>query len=188
MRLGTRSLKCTDWSDGTSAWPVQRLGFCARWKARGIDMRDVLARTGRLVAVSAVMVACSSDSGLNPFSSDGCSLFPDSSLITKQDWCSCCFEHDLVYWRGGTDDEREAADLRLKRCISEKTGNEALASLMYQGVRLGGSPYFYNWYRWGYGWGYDRKYQPLSSEEKKLADELVENFFKSAEKPVCAIQ
>jgi hypothetical protein len=148
----------------------------------------MLARAGRLIAVSTMMMACSSDSGLKPFSSDGCSLFPDSSLITKKDWCSCCFEHDLVYWRGGTYDEREAADSRLKDCIIETTGNEALASLMYEGVRLGGSPYFYNWYRWGYGWSYDRKYQPLSPEEQRLADELIEKFFASAEESACPIQ
>ena len=36
---------------------------------------------------------------------------------------------------------------------------------MYEGVRFGGSPYFYNWYRWGYGWGYERGYGELSIEE-----------------------
>lgn len=102
-----------------------------------------LAGAGMLAA------ACSSDVTLGPFTSDGCSLFPDRSLISRADWCSCCFEHDVAYWRGGTQAEREAADLVLRECIDAKTGNETLASVMYEGVRFGGSPYFYNWYRLG---------------------------------------
>lgn len=160
--------------------------WLARVGAWRSAVRRVVSRSGRLMAVGAMLCACSSDSGLKPFSSDGCSLFPDSSLITQRDWCACCFEHDLVYWRGGTYDERAAADARLKSCVLEKTGNAALASLMYEGVRIGGSPYFYNWYRWGYGWGYDRKYQALTPEEQELADKLVQEFFDSAKTPVCA--
>ena len=59
---------------------------------------------------------------------------------------------------GGTKAERLKADEALRECIFKKTGDEKLAKVMYAGVRLGGSPYFYNWYRWGYGWDYDRKY------------------------------
>ena len=66
-------------------------------------------------------------------------------------------------------------------------GNVALAMLMYEGVRFGGSPYFYNWYRWGYGWSQDRKYQALTSEERQHADELVEEYFATVKKPVCPI-
>lgn len=151
---------------------------------RSINMR---LRVSRLFLLAATAVACSSDSGLRPFTSDGCSLFPDSSLITRDDWCSCCFEHDLVYWRGGTLEEREAADTRLRDCVAERTTNRALAGLMYEGVRAGGSPYFYNWYRWGYGWGYDRKYQSLTSDERTLADRLLEEYFSSAEQSVCPL-
>jgi hypothetical protein len=129
--------------------------------------------------------ACSSDSQLDPFASDGCSLFPDSSLIDRVDWCSCCFEHDLVYWRGGTADERAAADSSLQDCVLAKTGNAALATLMYEGVRVGGSPYFYNWYRWGYGWSYDRKYQALTDDERELAEKLIVEYRSTATAPVC---
>jgi hypothetical protein len=108
-------------------------------------------------------------------------------LITKDDWCSCCFQHDLTYWRGGTYEERQAADARLRDCVLEKTGNAALARLMYEGVRFGGSPYFYNWYRWGYGWSYDRKYQALTSEERRKADALVEEYSATVKQPVCPI-
>jgi len=139
-----------------------------------MNKREKFVRIGLCLSVVA---ACSTDSELQPFSSDGCSLFPDSSLISESNWHSCCFEHDLAYWRGGTSAEREAADGLLRDCIATKTENEALAVMMYEGVRLGGSPYFYSWYRWGYGWGYERKYQALTAEEARNADRLVREYF-----------
>lgn len=138
-----------------------------------------------LLALILLVAGCSSKSELSAFSSDGCSLFPDKSLIGEADWCLCCFEHDKAYWRGGTAEQREAADQKMRQCIVEKTGNKALASLMYEGVRAGGSPYFYNWYRWGYGWPYERKYQPLSPAEVKKADSLLAEYFASEPEQVC---
>ncbi len=131
------------------------------------------------------LVGCDAEPELSPFSSDGCSLFPDSSLINADDWCSCCFEHDMAYWRGGTADEREAADAELRRCVAEKTQSEPLANLMYEGVRFGGSPYFYNWYRWGYGWRFDRKYQALTPVETDLAERLLSEYFAADPVAVC---
>jgi len=101
-----------------------------------------------------------------PFTSDGCSLFPDRSLISNDDWCACCVAHDLAYWRGGTVEEREAADRQLRDCVAQTTGNERLATLMYAGVRAGGGPYFFTPYRWGYGWPYGRGYKALSPAER----------------------
>lgn len=140
-----------------------------------------------MIVLAVSFAACTSDPGLRPFSSDGCSLFPDSSLMSNKAWCSCCFEHDLDYWRGGTYEEREITDSRLKDCVFEKTGNKALATLMHEGVRLGGSPYFYNWYRWGYGWSYDRKYQALTPAERQRADELIKQYFATVKQPVCTL-
>lgn len=121
---------------------------------------------------------------LKYFSSDGCSLFPDRSLITSKDWCDCCLEHDIAYWQGGTKAQRLEADRKLRDCVLAKTGDSVLAEAMYQGVRFGGSPWFYNWYRWGYGWSYERKYQALTLEEQRQAsDKLVEYFKKSSGKP-----
>lgn len=139
--------------------------------------------------LSSLLVACEHDIELSPFTSDGCSLFPDSSLITKDDWCECCFQHDLAYWKGGTEEEREFADRTLKQCVLEKTRDEALAKIMYEGVRFGGSPYFYNWYRWGYGWSYlsnDReKYQALTEEEQRQAKQLIEQYLVDNQKNYC---
>ena len=131
-----------------------------------------------ILALPLILVSCREE-GLSDFRSDGCSLFPDRSLITNEDWCDCCFEHDIAYWMGGTREERLAADIALRECILEKTGSQELAELMYEGVRFGGSPYFYNWYRWGYGWSYDRKYQPLTDEERTMAEEKLEEYYAS---------
>ncbi len=122
-----------------------------------------------LFIVTFLLSACNSVTTLHikPFSSDGCSLFPDRSLMDSTDWCNCCFEHDIRYWQGGTERERAQADSIFKQCILEKTGKIKLAELMYRGVRLGGSPYFPTWYRWGYGWNYNRGYKALNKSEKK---------------------
>lgn len=153
----------------------------------GSKLATGINRSTRVLVLCLIGAACSSDSQLAAFKSDGCSLFPDSSLIDKADWCSCCFEHDLVYWRGGTADERADADAKLKACVLAKTGNATLATLMYEGVRVGGSPYFYNWYRWGYGWSYDRKYQALTVDERELADKLIEEYAASTAAPTCPL-
>ena len=126
-----------------------------------------------------------SEKQISDFESDGCTLFPDSSLIDKTDWCDCCFDHDIAYWQGGTEDERLKADEALRECVREKTGNENLAKVIYNGVRFGGSPYFYNWYRWGYGWGYERKYKELSAEEKKQVESKLKEYYSSNNKSPC---
>ena len=59
---------------------------------------------------------------IKDFKSDGCSLFPDRSLMSQEDWCLCCFEHDIVYWKGGTEAERLKADEALRDCVFQKTG------------------------------------------------------------------
>ena len=139
----------------------------------------------QLILIAFFLSACSSDQELSPFSSDACSLFPDNSLINADDWCSCCFEHDIAYWKGGSERERDIADKTLQQCVFEKTSNEALADIMYEGVRFGGSPYFYNWYRWGYGWSYHRKYQRLNERESKQAEILLAKYYSEVKEPAC---
>ncbi len=104
--------------------------------------------------------------GIVPFTSDGCSLFPDGKLENRSLWIECCIQHDLTYWRGGTEAEREQADSALKQCVTD-LGEPEIAKLMEAGVRAGGSPYFPTYYRWGYGWPYARGYKPLNDEEKQ---------------------
>ncbi len=113
---------------------------------------------------------------MQPFSTDGCSLFPDRSLIGKSDWCSCCLVHDLAYWRGGTAEERLKADADLKRCVLAASNCAELADFMFAGVRVGGGPYFFTPYHWGYGWPFGRLYAPLSMVEEAQAMSLREEY------------
>lgn len=138
-----------------------------------------------LLVVVFLLLNCFNKGDLKPFKSDGCSLFPDRNIITNLDWCECCFEHDISYWQGGTEEQREEADRALKNCVLEKTGDENLAELMFRGVRFGGSTHFPNWYRWGYGWEYSRKYKPLSSEEEKMVDAMLKLYYSENRSTVC---
>jgi hypothetical protein len=113
---------------------------------------------------------------LADFKSDGCSLFVDGTFKDRELWKDCCVEHDVAYWKGGTAEEREAADLKFRACILKKTGNEALAKLMYEAVRAGGSPHFPTWYRWGYGWPKGRGYQALTETEKTLVEKKLAKY------------
>lgn len=87
------------------------------------------------------------------FTTDGCSMFPDSV------WGTCCVEHDIEYWCGGSSEDREHADELLRECVSEKAST-ALGWLMYAGVRFGGVPWSPFPWRWGYGWDWYRGYDP----------------------------
>lgn len=103
---------------------------------------------------------------LKPFTTDGCSLFPDGTYAQQSLWMECCIRHDLAYWRGGTSQQRLQADQALRQCVT-KVGEPEIAKLMLAGVRVGGSPYFPTWYRWGYGWSYQRGYAPLTPQEQQ---------------------
>jgi len=90
----------------------------------------------------------------HPFTTDGCSFWLDS------DWVECCVAHDILYWCGGTCEERAAADDGLRQCVADRASS-AMATTMYIGVRLGGPPWTGLPSRWGYGWdwphGYDEE-------------------------------
>ncbi|NQY27003.1 MAG: hypothetical protein HRT92_07480 [Piscirickettsiaceae bacterium] len=98
-----------------------------------------------------------------PFTSDGCSSFPDGTLNQQQLWLSCCTEHDKSYWRGGSYQQRLEADLLLRECVTA-VGQPIIAELMLKGVRVGGSPYWPTQFRWGYGWPYPHSYQSADED------------------------
>jgi hypothetical protein len=123
---------------------------------------------------------------LQPFSSDGCSLFPDGTPADHRLWCECCLEHDMAYWQGGTKEQKRLADERLRSCIEEKSGNAELAQAMYLAVTVGGSPYFPAWYRWGYGWPYGRGYKELTADELRLVAAELTRYRESNGKAPCA--
>lgn len=130
-------------------------------------------RAGLVLIGSGVLITatCQADA-LDNFNSDGCSLFPDGTIIDTELWRTCCYTHDLAYWRGGIHLDKLRADENLRQCVLNKTGNSVLARVMYLGVTLGGSPVFPTWYRWGYGWSYGRGYRPLTEQEEGLVEEL----------------
>lgn len=126
-------------------------------------------------AISAFLVACATTpvtETLQPFTTDGCSHFPDRAPHGRSDWCHCCVIHDLAYWRGGTAEARLRADEELKSCVSAASGSDALAEVMFLGVRAGGGPQHPTAYRWGYGWPAGRLYKPLTAEEETMASAL----------------
>jgi len=122
---------------------------------------------------SCVSIRSPHTASLAPFTSDGCSLFPDGTFEDRGKWCDCCQTHDLAYWRGGSSEERNLADSTLRDCVLTRTGDQNLAETMYLGVRAGGHPAFPTWYRWGYGWPYGRGYKSLSDGERLQVKEML---------------
>ncbi|WP_439133273.1 FAD-binding oxidoreductase [Pseudomaricurvus sp.] len=108
---------------------------------------------------------------LHPFTSDGCSIFPNGTLEDQKLWLTCCQKHDYDYWKGGTETERLASDEALRQCVVA-LGEPRIAQLMLTGVRLGGSPYLPTNFRWGYGWPYLRGYKALTSDEQAQVHKL----------------
>ena len=118
---------------------------------------------------------------LDDFSSDGCSQFPDGTIAQQDLWCDCCITHDIAYWQGGNRQQKKQADLTLRKCVLQKTGNSILANSMYYGVTLGGSPVFFTWY----GWRYGRGYQSLNQYEKQMVIEKLQLYRLSMPQSFC---
>ncbi len=110
---------------------------------------------------------------LGPFTTDGCSDFPDGTPQHRTLWLKCCIAHDKKYWMGGTYEERLQADLELRQCV-QSVGEPAIAALMLAGVRVGGSPWWPTRFRWGYGWPYPHGYRALTQQDLEQARKLLE--------------
>ena len=117
--------------------------------------------------------SCSSSMELKSFTTDGCSAFPDGTRQEQGLWQHCCTAHDCAYWKGGTRQQRKAADKALKVCVAN-VGQPEIANLMLAGVKVGGTPYLPTSFRWGYGWSYPRFYGPLTGDELKRTARMVE--------------
>lgn len=104
-----------------------------------------------------MLFSVSNAAEITPFTSDGCSAFPNGTLAQQSLWLSCCTTHDKAYWQGGTRQQRLDADLALQQCVAD-TGEPIIAELMLAGVRVGGSPYWPTEFRWGYGRPYPQGY------------------------------
>jgi hypothetical protein len=90
------------------------------------------------------------------FRTDGCSLWPDA-MFTGESWQSCCVEHDIAYWCGGTVEMREKVDEMLRQCVATHY-HAWMGAVMKPGVRLGGAPCVPAYWRWGYGHKYPAGY------------------------------
>jgi hypothetical protein len=115
---------------------------------------------------------------IRPFTSDGCSQFPDSMI--GMDYEECCLQHDYAYWRGGTSQERTDADAALGACVGSSAFS-ALGTMMELGVTFGGAAPLPTTWRWGYGWVINRGYAPLSAELVAYADDIFASRDKDAE-------
>ena len=117
-----------------------------------------------LLCIALLYAPAAAAEELKPFTSDGCSAFPDGTPQQQELWLQCCVAHDLAYWQGGTYQQRLDADLALRSCVAQVNAPE-IAALMLIGVRVGGSPAFPTRFRWGYGWNWPRWYGPLTDAE-----------------------
>lgn len=135
-------------------------------------MNRLASRVAALLLAFTVHGGLAAAEPLQPFTTDGCSLFPDRAPDGSSDWCHCCLAHDLDYWKGGTSAERLEADRAFKACVLRASGDKALARLMFAGVRTGGGPETGAPFRWGYGWPRGRQYTPLSAAERAEAARL----------------
>lgn len=121
-----------------------------------------------------LLISCSNLAAhrLKPFTSDGCSSFPDGTFTKRNLWLNCCIAHDKAYWLGGNYEQRKHADNQLKVCVKE-SGQDEIAALMRAGVRVGGSPFWPTSYRWGYGWEPNKGYFELTANDINLAEQLL---------------
>ena len=123
-----------------------------------------------LISLTILPFSISADT-LKPFTSDGCSTFPDGTFKQINLWLSCCQKHDFDYWKGGTYQACLDSDNALKTCVSN-VGEPEIAALMLAGVRVGGTPYLPTKFRWGYGWPYPRFYGVLTESELHQVNQL----------------
>lgn len=128
--------------------------------------------------IAAPMIAHVSQADeLEPFTTDGCSMWIDGTLDQPNLWRHCCVAHDLDYWQGGSEEQRKKSDERIQACVKEAQGS-GMANYIYKNVRWGGSPYWMSLYRWGYGWDYldglwPRGYKVPTPEEQQLINQAM---------------
>ncbi|MCB0368191.1 MAG: hypothetical protein KDD45_01820 [Bdellovibrionales bacterium] len=122
-------------------------------------------------------VVSANEAILRPFSTDGCSLSPNS--LFGVNFVNCCIDHDIAYWLGGSEQDKITADQQFKICVREKFQkkhstivSDSIAEIYYYGVSLGGVNSLPNSFRWGYGWNYMRPYKNLTTEEIQQAETL----------------
>ncbi len=115
---------------------------------------------------------------LLPFQSDACTGWMDSFL--GKDYTSCCLDHDIKYWIGGSKKEKSATDLALRKCVGKIAG-APMGYLMFTFVWMWGKLDNTDVTRWANGWKYLReKYQPVTDEERAAAASIPPTTLSSA--------
>lgn len=131
-----------------------------------IDMKKITYISPLFLLIILISTLSTVQAGtLKPFTTDGCSSFPNGTFDQQSLWVNCCISHDFAYWKGGDHKDRLKADQQLESCVA-KVGEPEIAKIMLAGVRVGGSPHFNTPFRWGYGWPYPRGYAEVTSDEK----------------------
>jgi len=134
-------------------------------------MKDPILRSAIILFGYLATAATAAAGELAPFTSDGCSAFPEGTSEHQNLWLGCCRQHDFAYWQGGTAEQRAQADEALQQCVAA-VGEPEIAALMLAGVRVGGSPYWPTSFRWGYGWPYFKGYGELTKDELEQVEEM----------------
>ena len=145
------------------------------WSSRSNCLRSANKSRWRTLTVALAFslgAGCATQAPLRPFTTDGCSDFPDGTPSQQTLWLACCTEHDKAYWQGGTHNQRRKADAALRRCVAG-IGEPGIAALMLAGVRVGGSPYWPTRFRWGYGWPWPRGYRAPTPAERDQIERLL---------------
>jgi len=96
-------------------------------KKDSISKMTPIYRTVIVCFFTYLLASCASNPSdeLAPFTSDGCSSFPDGTLKQQELWLDCCVEHDKAYWLGGDYADRLQADKDLEACVG-KVGEKRL--------------------------------------------------------------
>lgn len=138
-----------------------------------MTVRRLPIRFHFVALLATVVGACSGTESVRPrpFTTDGCSAFPDGTPAQSRLWLNCCIRHDFAYWAGGTYEDRKRADNDLETCVT-RVGEPEIAGLMLAGVRVGGTPFLPTRFRWGYGWPYPRGYRELTESERSLVNSM----------------
>lgn len=112
-----------------------------------------------------------------PFVTDYCTLYVEGTRAQPNLWRHCCLEHDLYCWAGGSLDDKNVSDLKLKACV-QMTGARTQAILIYAAVVIGGhSPIHIKSKQWGNTWENRPRYLSLTeSETSKVIYHLESNY------------
>jgi hypothetical protein len=144
---------------------------------KNLHYKEKFMRLRGLLLLCLFVSASGQANELKPFATDGCSLWIDGTPEQPNLWRHCCVAHDLAYWQGGSEATRKQADDDIQACVTEAQG-KGMGNYIYTNVRWGGSPYWMNYYRWGYGWDYfdgmwPRGYKVPTPDEQKQIDQAM---------------